>query len=236
MHSGLLPSDHTPAIFPVEFISYGAAGIVRIVSWISGGYLFFSFFFFLAICLVLHLSRFCTVVGFCAFLGFFIPFYITGKAFVHLLPFYILYDVCVAICFSPTRLKDVGRLCHLFPLPWLLSSELFWSFDICFWFSYRLSVFSLSSICLYLYPEVVWSLFLLFSYCRMLFHFPLGSCISERFLMKFYDANYTEYSSLALQIQQIRFDPDWGILSLLFIPRHFPYLPLILSSCREWRV
>ena len=70
----------------------------------------------------------------------------------------------------------------------------------------------------------------------MLFHFPLGSCISERFLMKFYDANYTEYSSLALQIQQIRFDPDWGILSLLFIPRHFPYLPLILSSYREWRV
>ena len=73
--------------------------------------------FFVAICLVLHSSRFCTVVGFCAFLGFFIPFYITGKAFVYLLPFYIFYDVCVAICFSPTRLKDVGRLCHLFPLP-----------------------------------------------------------------------------------------------------------------------
>lgn len=67
----------------------------------------------------------------------------------------------------------------------------------------------------------------------MLFYFPSGSCISERFLMKFYDANYTEYSSLALQI---RSDPDWGILSLLFIPRYFPYLRLILSSYREWRV
>lgn len=31
MHSGLLLSDHTPAIFHVEFISYGAADIVRIV-------------------------------------------------------------------------------------------------------------------------------------------------------------------------------------------------------------
>ncbi|CAG8072654.1 unnamed protein product, partial [Penicillium nalgiovense] len=44
-----------------------------------------------------HSSRFCTAVGLCPFLGFFIPFYITGKAFVSLLPFYIFYDVCVAI-------------------------------------------------------------------------------------------------------------------------------------------
>lgn len=85
--------------------------------YLNFGWLSVFFSFFLAICLVLHSSRFCTAVGFCAFLGFFIPFYITGKAFVYLLPFYIFYDVYVAICFSPTRLKDVGRLCHLFPLP-----------------------------------------------------------------------------------------------------------------------
>lgn len=53
--------------------------------------------------------------------------------------------------------------------------------------------------------------------------------------MKFYDANYTEYFSLALQIQQIRSGPVRGILGLPFIPRHFPCLPLILSY-REWRV
>lgn len=68
----------------------------------------------------------------------------------------------------------------------------------------------------------------------MLFHFPLGSCISERFLMKFYDASYTEYSSLTLHIQRIRSDPDWGILSLF--RGICPYLSLILSSYREWRV
>lgn len=101
--------------FPWNSFPMGPQTLSALLFEFSGGYLFC--FFFLAICLVLHSSRFCTVVGFCAFLGFFIPFYITGKAFVYLLPFYIFYDVYVAICFSPTRLKDVGRLCHLFPLP-----------------------------------------------------------------------------------------------------------------------
>lgn len=100
------------------------------------------FEFRVAICFFLQFvsfqsSRFCTAVGFCPFPRSWFHFTLLGR---HSSLYYSFASSTMYVwpsIFSPTRLKDVGRLCHLSPLPWLLSVELFWSFYICFSFSYR---------------------------------------------------------------------------------------------------
>ena len=149
--------------------------------------------------------------------------------------------MCGHLFFSPTRLKDVGRLCHLFPLPWLFSLELFWSFYICCSFSYsclsfryqisaytyirRLSDHSFCySVIAACYSTFRWDLVSLSAFwwnsmMRIIPSIPPWLCRSSR--------------------PGLVSDPVWSgqgpFSSFLFILGFaFPYFPLILFSYREW--
>lgn len=173
-----------------------------------------------------HSSRFSLLSALSFLLStFFFPFYITGKAFVYLLLFYIFYDVCVAICFLAYATKILGLAVSYFPFALIIIvGTVLIFFYICL--SSHFFYCSLSfryQISAYTYIRRLFDHSFCYSVIAACYStFRWDPCISERFLMKFYDANYTEYYSLALQIQLIPsgrehflvFSLLWGAVSL----------------------